>query len=171
MTAVATPTRPRAPEHAGRRQLGARSASAPIVAAVDGSPASRTAVETAVRLGAEMDAPLVFVYVRRGPAGFLGAPVYQRRLTATMAPARRVLDRAVRIAARAGVEATGEILEGSPGKRILELARERGARLVVVGRRRRRFGRSVSCAVVRTAGRPVVVAQDLDRMVVTAKAA
>jgi nucleotide-binding universal stress UspA family protein len=171
MTAVATPIRSQAPAHADHRRLAARSTAAPIVAAVDGSAASRAAVETAVRLGAEMDAPLVFVYVRRGPAGFLGAPVYQRRLTAAMAPARRVLDRAVRTAAAAGVAATGEILEGSPRKRILEFARERGARLVVVGRRRRRLGPSVSCAVVRAARRPVVVAQNLDRMAVAAKVA
>ena len=171
MTAVATPIRSEAATHADQRQLAARNTGAPIVAAVDGSAASRAAVETAVRLGAEMHAPLVFVYVRRGPAGFLGAPVYQRRLTAAMAPARRVLDRAVRTAARAGVAATGEVLEGSPRKRILEFARQRGARLVVVGRRRRRLGTSVSCAVVRAARRPVVVAQDLDRMAVAAKAA
>jgi hypothetical protein len=44
---------------------------APIVAAVNGSAASRAAVETAVPLSAEMDAPIVFVHVRRGPAGFL----------------------------------------------------------------------------------------------------
>ena len=113
-----------------------------------------------------MNAPLVFVYVRRGPAGFLGTPVYQRRLTAATARARRVLDRALGAAARAGVAAEGEILEGPPRKRILEFARARGARLVVVGRRRRRFGRSVSCAVVRTARTPVVVAQGLTSPVI-----
>jgi hypothetical protein len=53
----------------------------PIVAAIDSSAASRTAIAEAVRLGAELDAPIVFVYVRRGPAGFFGAPVYQRRLS------------------------------------------------------------------------------------------
>jgi nucleotide-binding universal stress UspA family protein len=169
MTAVATPIRSRAPAHAEQRPPAARSIAVPIVAGVDGSAASRAAVETAVRLGTEMHAPLVFVYVRRRPAGFLGAPVYQRRLTAAMARARGVLDRAVQTAARAGVVATGEILEGSPRKRILEFARDRGARLVVVGRRRRRLGRSVSCAVVRAARRPVVIAQSLDRTAVAAK--
>ena len=171
MTAVATPFRAQAPAGADQRQLATRSTAAPIVAAVDGSAASRAAVETAVRLGAEMDAPVVFVYVRRDPAAFLGAPFYQRRLSAAMAPARRVLDRAVRSAARAGVTASGEILEGSPRKRILEFARERGARFVVVGRRRRRLGRSVSGAVVRAAQRPVVVAESLDPMAVAAKPA
>jgi len=162
MTAVAARIRSDAPAHADQRQPAAPSFAAPIVAAVDRSAASRAAVETAVRLGAELDAPLVFVYVRPGPAAFLGEPVYQLRLTAAMARARGVLARAMRAASRAGVAAEGEILEGSPRRRILEFARERGARLVVVGRRRRRLGRSVSCAVVRAAGRPVVVAQSLD---------
>jgi nucleotide-binding universal stress UspA family protein len=165
MTAVATRTRSQAPATAGRRELtlAATATAAPIIAAVDESAASTAAIETAVRLGAEMDAAVVFVYVRRSPAGFLGTPVYQRRLTAAMARARRVLDRALRAAARSGVAAEGEILEGAPRKRILEFARDRGARLVVVGRRRRRFGRSVSCAVLRTARKPVVVAQGLTR--------
>jgi nucleotide-binding universal stress UspA family protein len=139
--------------------LGRQRSAAPVVAAVDGSPASENAVETAVRLSRELHAPLVFVYVRRGPSGFLGAPVYQRRLTGAMARARRALDNAGSAANRAGVAAEGEILEGSPRKRILEFARDRGARAVVVGRRPwPRFGRSVSGAVVRGARRPVVIA-------------
>jgi nucleotide-binding universal stress UspA family protein len=145
MTAVASPLRSpvRAPADQLEQTLTPQTPAAPIVAAVDGSKASTAAVETAVRLGAEMDAPLVFVYVRHGPHGFLGAPVYQRRLTAAMARARHVLDRALRAAARAGIAAEGEILEGRPRKRILEFARDRGARLVVVGRRRRRLRRSL----------------------------
>src|SRR5215212_2477545 len=63
----------------------------PIVAAVDGSRASRAAVGEAVRLAGELSAPIAFVYVRRAPAGFFGAPVYQRRLTKQMARAGRVL--------------------------------------------------------------------------------
>jgi nucleotide-binding universal stress UspA family protein len=60
----------------------------PIVAAVDGSGASRAAIGEAVRLAGELDAPITFVYVRRGPTGFFGAPIYQRRLTNEMAPRR-----------------------------------------------------------------------------------
>ena len=130
----------------------------PLVAAVDGSSANKTVIETAVKLAVELNAPLVFAYVRRGPAGFLGSPIFERRLTAEMSRARRVLARALRAAARAGVEAEAEILEGSPRKRIVELARHRGARLVVVGSRRRKLRRSVSRAVVRAADGPVVVA-------------
>ena len=139
---------------------------APIIAAVDSSAASRSAIREAVRLGVELDVPIVFVYVRRGPAGFLGAPVYQRRLTKEMDRARRVLERALAFAASAGVKAHAEILEGSPRRRIAEFARDRDARLVVVGSRKRRLGPSVSSAVVRAAGRPVVVAKGLQRLAV-----
>lgn len=130
---------------------------APIVAAVDGSTAGGHALDAAVRLAAKLNAPLTFVYVRRGPPGFLGTPVFERRLAREMAEARRVIDDTLRGAARAGVAAEGEILEGSPRKRILEFAGDRSARLIVVGSRRRRLGRRVSCAVVRAARRPVLV--------------
>ena len=131
---------------------------APLVAAVDNSPASRRAVKEAVALAVELEAPLVFVYVRRGPAGFLGRPFYQQRLTSQMAPARRALDRALDIAATAGIEADAEILEGIPERRIVEFAHDRRAQMVIVGSRRRRLGRSVARAVARAADRPVMVA-------------
>ena len=130
----------------------------PIVAAVDGSEASRAAVEEAVNLAADLEAPLVFAYVRRGPAGFMGSPIYQQQLTVENERARRVLDRALRIANIAEVEAEAEILEGSPQRRIVEFARDRDAQLVVMGSRRRRFRPSVARAVTRAADRPVVIA-------------
>ena len=131
----------------------------PIVVGVDGSTSSQDAIDTAVRLGDELGAPLVFIYVRRGPADFWGSRVYERRLTAELARARRVLDAALTKAERAGVDAESEILEGKPRRRILEFADDRGARIVVVGRRDRRFGRSVSADVFRVSKRPVVVAR------------
>lgn len=131
---------------------------APIIAAVDGSTASRAAVEEAIILAAELEAPLVFVYVRPGPRRFLGSPFYQRRLSQEMGRARHVLDRSLRIARAAGVGAEAEILEGSPQRRVVEFARVRGAQLVVIGSRRRRLRRSVAWAIARTADRPVVVA-------------
>lgn len=133
-------------------------AAEPIVAAVDASAASQAAVDEAVSLAADLEAPLVFAYVRRAPAGVLGTPVYQNRLTTENERARRVLDRALQIANTAEVEAEAEILEGSPGQRIVEFARDRSAQLVVVGSRRRRFGPSVARAVTRAADRPVVIA-------------
>jgi len=57
---------------------------APIVVAVDNSRAAATAAQAAVRLARGLTAPLVFVYVRRGPSSALGEPYYQRRLDAEM---------------------------------------------------------------------------------------
>lgn len=132
--------------------------SAPIVVAVDNSRAAAAAVHAAVRFAREFNAPLVFVYVRRGPSSAWGEPHYQRRLDAEMRVGRRALNDALAVAERAGVPATGEQLAGNPARRVVEFARLRGARLVVLGSRRRRFGRSVSRDVVRSADRPVLVA-------------
>jgi len=131
---------------------------APVIAAVDGSRAAATAAQAAVRLARDLGAPLVFVYVRRGPSSALGEPYYQRRLDAEMGAGRRALSNALAIAAQAGVRATGEQLAGSPAPRVVEFARLRRARLVVLGSRRRRPGRSVSRDVIRGADRPVLVA-------------
>jgi nucleotide-binding universal stress UspA family protein len=161
MAARATPTR--TPASAGAAELRLMRAvpakGAPIVAAINDSSASRGVVETAVKLAAELNASLVFVYVRRGPPGFLGRPFFQRSLAAKMTRARRSVDRALRVAAQAGVDAEGEILEGAPRRRILQFASDRDARLIVVGSRRRRFSRSVSRGVLRAAEGPVVVAR------------
>jgi nucleotide-binding universal stress UspA family protein len=158
MTRMAAPTRPPAFATDQHELTEAPRNNALIVAAVDGSSASTAAVDAAIELGVELDAPVVFVYVRRSPAPFFGDPVYQRRLTKAMARGRQALDRALRAAKHAGVPAEGEILEGSPRPRILEFARDRAARLVVVGRGRRRLGPRVSSSVVRGAALPVVVA-------------
>jgi nucleotide-binding universal stress UspA family protein len=163
MSTVVVPTRT-VPNHTHEN-------TAPIVAAVDHSAASRAAIDEAVSLGRELDTRVVFAYVRPGPAGFVGEPVYQRRLTKAMARAHRVLDRAVDVAASAGVDAEAEILEGSPRRRIAEFARDRDARLVVVGSRKRKLGPSVSSAVIRAAGRPVVVAKGRQRLALAAHAA
>lgn len=130
----------------------------PIVAGVDGSAASRAAVDEAVHLAGELEAPVVFVHVRRRPGSFLGSPFYERRLAAEAAHARDVLDEALAVAGYAGVPADSEVLEGSPRLRIAEFARDRGARLIVVGSRRYKLGRGVSTGVIRAAGRPVIVA-------------
>jgi nucleotide-binding universal stress UspA family protein len=131
---------------------------APIVVAVDNTRAAVTAAEAAVRLARDLAAPLVFVYVRRGPPSALGEPYYQRRLDSEMRAGRRALDAALAIAERAEVPATGEEIAGNPARRVVEFARLRGARLVVLGSRPRRLGRSVARDVIRSADRPVVVA-------------
>jgi nucleotide-binding universal stress UspA family protein len=139
------------------RRASAQQKVPPIVAGIDGSTASHAAVDEAVRLAGELDAPVVFVHVRRGPGGFLGSPFYERQLTAQTAHARDVLDDALAVADSAGVPAEGEVLEGSPQQRIAEFARDRRARVIVVGSRRYKLGPGVSTGVIRTADRPVIV--------------
>jgi nucleotide-binding universal stress UspA family protein len=140
-----------------------RAAPHPIVAGVDASDASVAATEAAVALADELDAPLVFVHVRPKVPFFLGAPLYQRRLTRDMARARTILARAVGTAQAAGVDAKGEILEGTPPLRLAEFARDRRARLLVVGSRPRKLGRSVSNRLARTTRLPIVVAEEAER--------
>jgi nucleotide-binding universal stress UspA family protein len=88
-----------------------------------------------------------------------------------MARGRRVLDQALAVAEAAGVSAEGEILEGSPRRRIAEFASDRGAQLVVVGSRGRKVGRSVSRGVAQAAKSPVVVARGPDGLAIAGKAA
>jgi nucleotide-binding universal stress UspA family protein len=132
---------------------------APIVAAVDASASGAAAAGTAIPIARRHSAPVVFVYVRDGPSSILGEPYYQRRLDAETASAKRALGDALAAAERAGVTASGEVLDGPPAHRLVEFTHLRGARLVVLGPpRRRRFRRSVSRRVLRAADRPVMVA-------------
>jgi nucleotide-binding universal stress UspA family protein len=146
------------PQVGGRGRVRVEPRPAPIVVAVDASSATRAAVSDGIRLARDLDAAVIFVYVRRGPSAVLGEPYYQRRLDAEMALGNRALGAALAVAKRAGVAASGEQLHGNPARRLAEFARIRGARLVVLGSRRRRLGRSVSRAVLRSADRPVLVA-------------
>jgi nucleotide-binding universal stress UspA family protein len=100
---------------------------------------------------------LLFVYVRRRPSSIWGTPFYQHRLSREFGRARQVIDHVLRIAADVGVAGDAEIVEGSPRRCIIDFAAARGASLIVVGSRRRRFNRSVSAAVLRAAEPPVMV--------------
>ena len=131
---------------------------APVLAAVDASASGEAAARTAIAAADRLGAPIVFVYVRRDPSSILGEPYHQRRLDAEIFAAKRALGAALAAAERAGVAASAEELAGSPARRLVDFARLRGARLVVLGSRRRRFGTSVSRSVIRGADRPVLVA-------------
>jgi nucleotide-binding universal stress UspA family protein len=131
----------------------------PVVVAVDDSPAAAAAVRDGVRLAGDLAAPVVFVYVRRGPSDALGEPYYQRRLDAEMRLGDRAIAAGIAAGRRAGVAASGEQLHGTPARRLDEFARLRNAQFVVVGTRRRRLARSVSRALIRRADRPVLVAR------------
>lgn len=163
ITSTDSSPRPKRPLGNSRSEAGTcrptniETEAAPIVVGVDNSRAAAAAAQSAARLARELSAPLVFVYVRRGPSAALGKPYYQRRLDAEMSAGRCALNAALAVAERAGVPASGEQLAGKPARRVVEFARVRGARLVVLGSRRRRLGISVSRDVIRSADRPVLV--------------
>jgi nucleotide-binding universal stress UspA family protein len=137
---------------------------APIVAAVEPRTA-RVIADTAAHLARELGAPLIFVTVRARPPAVLGEPYYQRRLTRGLFRGKKTLDTALAAASRHGVMAYGEILEGDAAAQVVQFARARRARLLVVGQRPRRLRPSVARRVIRAAGRPVVVVAKSDQRI------
>ncbi len=133
----------------------------PVVIATDGSESAEQAVLAGARVARTLGTKVVLVYVR--PAiGVLGEPYYQEKLTEQMTYARAALDRAGALVREEGCEADTEILEGNPPDAVVELARAREARLIVVGSRG--LGAvagallgSVSSAIIHRADRPVLV--------------
>jgi nucleotide-binding universal stress UspA family protein len=94
----------------------------------------------------------------------LGYPVYDRRVGYDLRHARQTIAKAVERAAAAGIESTGEILEGDAADEIVSLSDNRHADLIVIGSRGHgalagALLGSVSGAVVQHAHVPVLVAK------------
>jgi nucleotide-binding universal stress UspA family protein len=135
-----------------------------IVIAYDGSEGSREALATGVETARATGAVATVVYVRHTPLPIVGDPFYERALSRELHRGRDVLAEARVFAADAGVVAETELLEGDPAEQIVDLARLRGAELIVVGSRGRgavaeALLGSVSHAIVHGADRPVLVAR------------
>jgi nucleotide-binding universal stress UspA family protein len=133
----------------------------PIVIATDGSEGAESAAAAGARVARTLGTTAILVYVRPS-LGPLGDPYYQEKLTEQMAHAREALGRAHELVVQEGVDAEEEILEGSAADRVVELARDRNAPLIVVGSRG--LGAlagallgSVSSAIIHRADRPVLV--------------
>jgi nucleotide-binding universal stress UspA family protein len=117
-----------------------------ILVAVDGSPASDAALEKAVALSGQTRAALRIVHVVESPYAYPDllsgeAMVDLSGLGQAWRDAgRRVLDRAVAVARKAGVEAEAALLEGEErvSGLIAEEARRAKADLIVVGTHGRR---------------------------------
>ncbi len=133
-----------------------------ILIATDGSAVSRAAVAEGVAFAADLKAAVTFVSVYSAPSSMLGSPHYERELSEERAPARDAVEEGLAAAAKQGVEADFEIVEGDPAEELLRLARSRGADLVVVGSRglgvlAGALLGSVSRAVLHGADGPVLV--------------
>jgi nucleotide-binding universal stress UspA family protein len=135
-----------------------------ILIATDGSAGAAAAVSAGLDLVRDGDGTATVVYVREG-IGPLGDPFYQRKLTEQMHEAEAVLERARAQAREAGVPVETEILEGDAPEALVELARSRGADVIVIGSRglgtvKGTVLGSVSSAVVHRADRPVLVVKE-----------
>jgi nucleotide-binding universal stress UspA family protein len=139
-----------------------------ILIATDGSPGSLAAAEEGVRLAKLLGTGVTFVAVAHAPLPMLGDPYYQRALSENLGAMRAALAKSIPYAAERHVEYETELLEGSPAKAILELARSRDVDLIVVGSRglgavKAALLGSVSSEIVHHADRPVLVARPIDR--------
>jgi len=139
-----------------------------ILIATDGSPGSLAAVEEGVRLAQRLGADVTFVAVAQPPLPVLGDPYYQRALSENLGTMRAALAKAIPYAEERRVTYETELLEGSPAKAVLELARSRDVDLIVVGSRglgavKGALLGSVSSAIVHHADRPVLVARPIER--------
>jgi nucleotide-binding universal stress UspA family protein len=129
---------------------------APVVAAVEPHTAPETA-ERAARCARELGTPVAFVSVRPHQPTVPRRDGDEQRLSRDLLLGRKALDTALAAAARHGVMAYGEIVEGDPAPQIVEFAASRNAPVLVVGRRRETSGPSVSREVVALSAGPVVV--------------
>lgn len=150
-----------------------------ILLATDGSPAAREATSEAVRLVEELDGRLLIVGVEHVavPAyGYYGyGDVYLELLRGEHVHVQRVLADAAEIAEETGIDYETLALSGDVVEAICETARNREARLIIVGShgwnalRRAVFG-SVSAGLLHRAPCPVLVvrahgtAHDLDHV-------
>lgn len=105
---------------------------ADIVLGYDGSECAVAALETAIELAAPLGDRLVVAYAAEPPNRLLGEEVAEHRRVLEEIGAE-VTAAAVARAREAGVDADAAIVHDRPAGALLELAQERGARLIVVG--------------------------------------
>jgi nucleotide-binding universal stress UspA family protein len=103
-----------------------------IIVGVDGSQCSDVAVDRAIELAAGLGDTLVVVYAVEPPFRGVGDEwkESQQALEDLGAP---IVERAVALAAEAGVDAEPALVPKRPAEALLEVADERSARMIVVG--------------------------------------
>lgn len=138
-----------------------------VVVATDGSPGAEVAVEQAVELASATGDSLAVVTVWQALQGDFGlahppSAILSELLSAEREHAEATLQLAVRKAQTAGLTVDARLMTGDPAGQICAFASEVRARLIAVGSHG--YGAmlqllmgSVSSAVIRQAGRPVLV--------------
>ena len=101
-----------------------------IVVGYDGTGASKAALETAVELAADLGCPLVAVF---GYEPYKMGGEIQDHAEALKERGEQVTAEAVERARSAGVDAEAITMDLHPSEALVALAKDRGARLIVVG--------------------------------------
>jgi nucleotide-binding universal stress UspA family protein len=139
----------------------------PIMLATDGSPSAEAATTEAIGLAQSLDVPLVVACVAHDTTpmygGYYGSPEVAAEMRKTqLEHVNHVLAAVEERTAESGVPCTTMALEGARGQVLCSAARDRDARLIVVGAHGwDRIGRlihgSVSTYVLHHAPCPVLV--------------
>ena len=140
--------------------------------ATDFSPASTAALKRAMAMAKADRAQLIIVHVMTPPSlalpgdGYISPSLYEDLEASARAQAQKRLNAIVGRARKAGVRATGLLLEGVPHERVARAARAKKVDLLVIGTHGRsglakfflgsvaaRLIASVSCPVLTVRGR------------------
>jgi nucleotide-binding universal stress UspA family protein len=143
-----------------------------IMHATDFSPASTAALKRAMAMAKADRAQLIIVHVMTPPSlalpgdGYISPSLYEDLESSARAQAQKRLNAIVARARKAGVRATGLLLEGVPHERVARAARAKKVDLLVIGTHGRtglakffvgsvaaRLIASVSCPVLTVRGR------------------
>jgi nucleotide-binding universal stress UspA family protein len=130
-----------------------------LIVGYDGSEGARVALDEAVRLGVALGEPVHLVFSFSAPR--IGGELRDRD-EAIAERGAAVLEHGVHHAQAAGLTVTTEQRKADPAEGLLEAARERDARMIVVGSSGERLLRSVLVGSTPTkllhlADRPVLV--------------
>ena len=139
-----------------------------ILVPIDGSDPSNAAVALALRVARDgTTSELVFCHVVDTVADFRAATeaqmlgAAQDLIDEDKAAGAKIVEAAVKTAKDAGLDGTGEVLDGTPAKTIVERARDGGFDLIITGTHGRRgiermFLGSTAEAILRNASVPVL---------------
>jgi len=103
-----------------------------VVLGYDGSPSARAALEVAVEQARAFGSGLVIVFGDE-PPGRVAGDEFREHRRALEELGSGLLAEAARRTAAAGIDAETELVPRKPSVALDEVARERGARLIVVG--------------------------------------
>lgn len=106
-----------------------------ILFAHNATPAAERALIYLEHLAKVEGAEVIVLHVYEAPNRYVATQGYQHLVEMLESVAREVVDDTVEYLAHEGVEAVGRVESGEPASMILEIAREEGVSLIVLGTR------------------------------------